>query len=302
MTVVVITDEEVFVPSTISKFTTDVEFSIHTAMVITQASNLSKLPLDSSSLDIVVGVSKNRDFPAIPLISELFRVAKPDGKVLICLTELGADLPSERILSSLKGKILKAGFSQPETVQQPLDVYAGVQSLSIKAKKPSWKLGSSYPLKASRGLPVVQFSDDFDQIDEDSLLTEEDLKKPQLPPDKALFICLQIFLSSSNSLSGAEAEQKVDKLGSTMELLQSGSGCGSCGLGDAFRCSTCPYKGQAPFKPGEKVGVAAEQHGCGRRMAGRSGGVEHGGGRRTLKERRRKVQKRRRGPWWCLVG
>ncbi|KAH9606046.1 hypothetical protein KSS87_006683 [Heliosperma pusillum] len=253
MTVVVITDEEVFVPSTISKFTTDVEFSIHTAMVITQASNLSKLPLDSSSLDIVVGVSKNRDFPAIPLISELFRVAKPDGKVLICLTELGADLPSERILSSLQGKILKAGFSQPETVQQPLDVYAGVQSLSIKAKKPSWKLGSSYPLKASRGLPVVQFSDDFDQIDEDSLLTEEDRKKPQLPPVGDCEVGITRKACKNCVCGRAEAEQKVDKLGSTMELLQSGSGCGSCGLGDAFRCSTCPYKGQAPFKPGEKV-------------------------------------------------
>ncbi|PWA38000.1 anamorsin [Artemisia annua] len=56
---------------------------------------------------------------------------------------------------------------------------AELQSFGIKAKKPTWKFGSSFFLKKTvKSLPKVLIDDDMDLIDEDNLLL-----KPQLPPE-----------------------------------------------------------------------------------------------------------------------
>ncbi|MBA0584487.1 hypothetical protein Gorai_015295, partial [Gossypium raimondii] len=96
--------------------------------------------------------------------------------------------------------------------------------------------------------------DNSDLIDEDSLLTEEDLKKPQLPPVGDCEVGSTRKACKNCTCGRAEQEEKVQKLELTMDQINNPqSACGNCGLGDAFRCSTCPYKGVPPFKLGEKV-------------------------------------------------
>ncbi|KAI8014160.1 hypothetical protein LOK49_LG05G00029 [Camellia lanceoleosa] len=113
--------------------------------------------------------------------------------------------------------------------------------LEIKARKPSWKIGSSFSLKSkpAKSLPKVQIDGDMDLIDEDSLLTEEDLKKPQLPPIGDCEVGSTRKACKNCTCGRAEEEEK-------------------CGLGDAFRCGTCPYRSLPPFKLGDKEQIGQE--------------------------------------------
>ncbi|KAK1438624.1 hypothetical protein QVD17_04433 [Tagetes erecta] len=211
-------------------------------LIITQAASLSSLPVDSSSIDLVMFISKSSDISGDKLFEELSRVLKPGGEIFIQQTSDAK--------SSLERKLLVLGFSDIQVVQM-----AELQSFGIKGKKPTWKIGSSFSLKKPvKSLPKVQIDDDMDLIDEDSLLSEEDLKKPQLPPVGDCEVGSTRKACKNCTCGRAEEEEKVQKLGVTTDLLENPkSACGSCGLGDAFRCGTCPYKGLPPFKLGQKV-------------------------------------------------
>ncbi|KAF7059457.1 hypothetical protein CFC21_066363 [Triticum aestivum] len=202
-------------------------------VVITQcASPGGKFPFDDASVGAVLSVIKNVESFGEQLVAEISRVLKAGGIVLVQSFTPSSD---QKLNNYIERQLLMGGFV--EVNASATSSQDGVQSVTIKAKKPSWSMGSSFPLrKAIKALPKIEIDDDDELIDEDSLLTEEDLKKPQLPVGRA------------------EAEQKMEKLGLTAEQIDNPvSACGSCGLGDAFRCSTCPYRGLAPFKLGEKV-------------------------------------------------
>ncbi|PHH73363.1 hypothetical protein CDD82_5521 [Ophiocordyceps australis] len=112
--------------------------------------------------------------------------------------------------------------------------------------------------------------DDDDLIDEDDLLTEEDLKRRPVQhcqPQKRRRPCKDCTcgLAAQFEAQDLARRTKADKTLNALKLDaddlneldftvkgKTGS-CNNCSLGDAFRCSTCPYIGLPAFKPGEQV-------------------------------------------------
>ncbi|KAI3681934.1 hypothetical protein L2E82_50243 [Cichorium intybus] len=195
--------------------------------------------MDTSSLDFIISMGSSQEFPGDKLFEEFSRVLKPGGEIFIHQT---LDSAKENTTSSLERKLLVAGFSDIEVVQMAEVLSEGLQSFAVKGKKPSWKIGSSFSLK--KKLPKVQIVDEMDLIDEDSLLSEEDLKKPTIPLVGDCEVGSTRKACKNCVCGRAEQEEIVENPQSS---------CGSCGLGDAFRCNTCPYKGLPPFKLGQKV-------------------------------------------------
>ncbi|XP_058090337.1 anamorsin homolog isoform X2 [Magnolia sinica] len=225
-------------------------------LVITQASALRQLPIGSSSLNVVVAILKTPDLSG-QWLEEIVRVLKPGGRIVLH-TSLPPNEQTDKSSTPLKRKLLLAGFLEVQDLQlKSLLPFEDINQ-SLTAKKPSWNIGSSFSIKKPmKSLPKVQIDDDLDLIDEDSLLTDEDLKKPQLPLVGDCEVGSTRKACKNCTCGRAEAEEKVEKLGLTTEQLNNPqSACGSCGLGDAFRCNGCPYKGLPPFKLGEKVSLS----------------------------------------------
>lgn len=226
-------------------------------LVITQCNSLQeKLPIESASLDVIISVVQTPDLVNGRWLEEINRVLKPSGKIVVQLSLKSSELLGQQ--SSLEGKLLIAGFVEVAPLEsKAVLVLDGSQSLTIMGKKASWSVGSSFVIKkATKALPKLMIDDESDLIDEESLLTEDDLKKPQIPAVSDCEVGSTRKACKNCTCGRAEAEQKV-QLGLTVEQINNPqSACGSCGLGDAFRCTGCPYKGLPPFKLGEKVSLS----------------------------------------------
>lgn len=241
-----------------------------------QMENIERLGLanhSSGSFDTVLcGLFSVKDVYTMDHLALAAKVLKPGGSLIISGTISGFNYTKESVTSNLK----LAGYVD---VTQQAAGGDGENSFILKANKPNYEAGSSSKLRINlnKKRPAAQQQekenakkiwslsaqdindDDIELINDDELLREEDLKKPSAESLKAP--CgssgpKQKKKACKNCTCGLaeELESGVEKL----KTKSVNSACGSCYLGDAFRCASCPYLGMPAFKPGEKVQLSED--------------------------------------------
>eukprot|EP00879_Flechtneria_rotunda_P004659 GHRR01004920.1.p1 GENE.GHRR01004920.1~~GHRR01004920.1.p1 ORF type:complete len:281 (+),score=88.56 GHRR01004920.1:62-844(+) len=147
---------------------------------------------------------------------------------------------------------------------------------TVTAKLPAFAVGSkdtirltpkaaAAPAAAPQAANAWLLSaDDMDDelVDDEELLTEEDKQRPTITAknDDCEVGASGARKACKNCTCGrAEAEAMGEKVKLTQEMLDNPqSSCGSCALGDAFRCAGCPYRGLPAFEAGKKIQLPAD--------------------------------------------
>lgn len=149
--------------------------------------------------------------------------------------KLNAENGSVQVTGIKKNALILAGYQQVEvsdlgvvTGSVPKEVKAVVLDLNTEENKSS------------------------STINPESLLKEEDKVKP----DTSKYDCgvdlgkkRQACKGCSCGLAEELEEGAKDKIKENIDSGKSKPSCGSCYLGDAFRCATCPFAGKAAFDP-----------------------------------------------------
>jgi len=221
--------------------------------------------------------------PKLPsLLSQLLSGLTSLGTLhLLNLSSTFQTLPSELTLSGFN--VLS---SIPDTGTIIAQKPAPSSSLSLKNRTansvPLMKLNRKADPAKKQALWAITSSPSTPLIDAESLLTPQDKIRPvptcepvnAVAPrrKKACKGCScglaeleeeerknskVVLLDGSQNGEAREVDQseKERLINAAKAAPKATSSCGSCFLGDAFRCASCPYMGLPAFKPGEKVEI-----------------------------------------------
>ena len=226
-----------------------------------QVENESMLQISAhakSTFDVALSGIAGVPYPHSDVIlGEFQKIVKPNGYFVV--RESHGDRTAEKLQSALT----MAGFTN--IVETPAAV-EGATSSQMQCQKPNFEVGKSSKLKlnfakkvnkpdVSKVWTLGDTNDDVEIIDSDALLGADDFKRPDLSGVKT--DCGTSKGGKKRACKGCTCGLKEELNGEPAPLQK--SACGSCYLGDAFRCASCPYLGMPPFKAGDQVTLSDRQ-------------------------------------------
>lgn len=227
----------------------------------------------------------------LDLLAHLATLGKPGAKVTICqaVSDQAEAAPQQLKTSSQLVSLIKmsglVNLQAPEEIElddetkgelrealQGLAADVDIKVVKVECQLPDFAVGSSRPLSfahkiSSSNLKPAETAnkekvwnldlddDEVDLVDPDTLLDEQDLVKPD---PASLRVCGTTGKRKAckDCSCGLREELEGEKEPTPKSATSS---CGSCYLGDAFRCASCPYLGMPAFKPGEKIQLSQRQ-------------------------------------------
>jgi hypothetical protein len=180
------------------------------------------------------------------LLQDAFQVMSPGAILIVRGLPAGSG-------KAAKKQCLFAGFSKISIADLGPEDH-------VYAVKPEWKVGTSAAVETTA------------LVDEDALLARAPV--PEMKGEGKSGCDTKPKACANCSCGRKELEEKMGAEEAKKNLEEGGvrSSCGSCYLGDAYRCAGCPYRGQPAFKPGEKVTLDVDSDAAmGEVMAGSAG-------------------------------
>ncbi|KAJ5450470.1 Fe-S cluster assembly protein dre2 [Penicillium daleae] len=259
-------------------FTTFDRQSTDLQMLDRLSAGIVSLPLTTySHVLVLTDTDGSRRAEALQLLTRdvytaLLPSMKPGAKLATQDKPLTAADSMEAIMAGLVQN--EAGFEKPNFEQAS----AVPLKLGGRKKKTTAPMGILSGFTNNGFSEVKNNSEDNEElINEDSLIDEEDFTRPIMPPPECQpktgrrrRACKDCTCGLADRLEAEDKERRANadknlnvlklqsddltELDFTVEGKTTGS-CGSCALGDAFRCAGCPYLGLPAFKPGQEVQI-----------------------------------------------